>query len=82
MVLYYFIFFYYVDTDIMLSQLVGNLFRYASLIPTLSFPFLLFSLHLKFLLFETSMISFAVPAECVTDHSTTKNGKKVSFHIS
>lgn len=22
------------------------------------------------------MISFAVPAECVTDHSTTKNGKK------
>lgn len=79
MLLYYFIFFYYLDIDIMLSQLVGDLFRYGSLILALSLPFLFFSLHLKFLLFEICMISFAVPAECVTDLSTTKNRRKASF---
>lgn len=81
MLLCYFIFFYSVDTDIMASQLVGDLYRYASLIPTLSFPFLSFSLHLKFPLFETCKISFVVPADRVTDHSTTKTEEKCPSHI-
>lgn len=66
----------------MLSQLVGDLFRYASLILALSLPFLLFSLHLKVLLFEICIISFAVPGECITDLSTTKNRRKYPSHIS